>query len=56
MGYNQINIENDHNKYHIMGERHNHIDQSTSLSPEVELLTHGHGKKEKFVDGELQLG
>ena len=39
-----------------MGERINHIDQVTSLSPEGELLTHGHGERERFVDGEVQPG
>ena len=39
-----------------MGERNNHIDQGTSLSPEGELLTHRHGEKERVVDGEVQLG
>ena len=39
-----------------MGERDNHIDQGTSLSPEGELLTHGHGERERVVDGEVQPG
>ena len=39
-----------------MGERDNHIDQGTSLSPEGELLTHRHGEKERVVDGEVQPG
>ena len=39
-----------------MGERINHIDQGTSLSPEGELLTHRHGEKEIVVEGEVQLG
>ena len=34
MGSPQINIAYDHNQDHIMGERDNHIDQGTSLSPE----------------------
>ena len=37
-----------------MGERDNHIDQGTGLSPEEELLTHRHGEKERVVDGEVQ--
>ena len=37
-------------------ERDNHIDQGTSLSPEGELLTHGHGERERVVDGEVQPG
>ena len=39
-----------------MGERDNHIDQGTSLSPQDELLTHIHGEKERVVDREVQLG
>ena len=54
MGDNQINIANDHNQDHIMGERDNHIDQCKSLSPEDELLTHGHGERDRVVDGEVQ--
>ena len=39
-----------------MGERDNHIDQVTSLSPEEELLTHGHREQKRVVDGEVQPG
>ena len=56
MGSPQINIANDHNKDHIMGERDNHIDQGTSLSPEDELLTHRYGEKVRVVDGEVRPG
>ena len=37
-----------------MGERDNHINQGTSLSPEDDLLTHGHGERGRVVDGEVQ--
>ena len=60
MGSPYISIANDHNEDHIMGERDSHIDQVTSLSPEGELLTHGHGERERererVVDGEVQPG
>ena len=39
-----------------MGERDNHINEGTSLILEDELLTHGHGEKERVVDGEVQPG
>ena len=42
MGYNQINIANDHNQDHIMRERINHIATVEDLSPEEELLLHHH--------------
>ena len=37
-----------------MGERDNHIVIGTSLSTKDELLTHGHGEKERVVDEEVQ--
>ena len=42
MGDNWINIANDHNQDHIMGERINHIATGRNLSPEEELLPHHH--------------
>ena len=39
-----------------MGERENHIATSRNLSPEGELLTHGHGERDRVVDGEVQPG
>ena len=39
-----------------MGEREDHIATSRNLSPEEELLTHGHGERERVVDGEVQPG
>ena len=39
-----------------MGERINHIATVEDLSPEEELLTHGHGEKERVVDEEVQPG
>ena len=45
MGDNYINIANDHNQDHIMGERYNHIATVEDLIPEEELLPHHHGKE-----------
>jgi len=53
--YRQVSTSNPihRRRGNIMGERDNHIDQGTSLSPEGELLTHRHGERERVVDGEV---